>query len=95
MEPVDVADEKGNFSPFMGLDKTWKDDLAKGVADALRAELGRSAAKTVARWTGVTDRAAKKWLAGKAMPGGEHLVTLMRPSDAILAVVLRAAGICT
>ena len=82
---------KGTLVPFMGLDKTGKGDLARDIADALRTELGRSAAKTAARWTGVTDRAAKKWLAGKVVPGGEHLVTLMRHSDAVLAVVMKAA----
>lgn len=83
---------KGTLVPFMGLDKAGEGDIAKDIADALRAELGRCAAKTVARWTGVTDRAAKKWLAGRAMPGGEHLITLIRHSDAVLAVVLKAAG---
>jgi hypothetical protein len=85
--------EKGTKVPFMGLDKAENQDLAAAIADALRAELGsRSIAKTVARWTGVSDRAVKKWLAGKVVPGGVHLVALMRHSDEVLAVVLKAAG---
>lgn len=85
--------EKGTKVPFMGLDKRKPPDLASAIADALRAELGsRSIAKTVARWTGVSDRAVKKWLAGEAAPGGEHLVALMRHSDAVLKIVLAMAG---
>jgi hypothetical protein len=84
--------EKGTKVPFMGLDKAAEQELAIALADALRAELGsRSVAKTVARWTGVSDRAVKKWLAGKAIPGGMHLVALMRHSDQVLAAVLKAA----
>lgn len=53
--------EKGTKVPFMGLDKAAEQELAIALADALRAELGsRSVAKTVARWTGVSDRAVKK-----------------------------------
>ncbi len=85
--------EKGTKVPSMGLDKAESQAFAATIADALRAELGsRSVAKTVARWTGVSDRAVKKWLAGKVVPDGEHLVALMRHSDTVLAVVLRAAG---
>lgn len=85
--------EKGTKVPFVGLDKAESQCLSAAIADALRAELGsRSVAKTVARWTGVSDRAVKKWLAGTVVPGGDHLVALMRHSDAVLAVVLRAAG---
>lgn len=52
--------EKGTKVPFMGLDKAAEQELAIALADALRAELGsRSVAKTVARWTGVSDRAVK------------------------------------
>ncbi len=85
--------EKGTKVASMGLDKAESQDFAAAIADALRAELGsRSVAKTVARWTGVSDRAVKKWLARKVVPDVEHLVALMRHFDTVLAVVLRAAG---
>lgn len=58
--------EKGTKVPFMGLDKAAEQELAIALADALRAELGsRSVAKTVARWTGVSDRAVKKMAGGQ------------------------------
>lgn len=84
---------KGTKVPFAALDKAGFPDLASAIAGALRTELGsKSVAKTVARWTGVSDRAVKKWLAGSVVPGGDHLVALMRHSDAVWAVVRKAAG---
>ncbi|WP_081608900.1 hypothetical protein [Paramagnetospirillum caucaseum] len=84
---------KGTKVPFAALDSAESPDLAAAIADALRTELGsRSVAKTVARWTGVSDRAVKKWLTGKVVPNGEHLVVLMRHSDLVWAVVRKAAG---
>ncbi len=85
--------EEGTSVPFVVVDKIEEIDLAIAIAAALRTELrSRAVAKTVARWTGVSDRAVKKWLSGRAVPGGRHLVILMRHSDAVLSVVLRAAG---
>ena len=85
--------EEGTSVPFVIVDKIEGIDLAIAIAAALRAELrSRAVAKTVARWTGVSDRAVKKWLSGRVVPGGRHLVILMRNSDAVLSVVLRAAG---
>ena len=64
------------------------------VADALRQELGdtHQAIKTVMRWTGASERTIKNWLAGRSGPRGEHLVALVRHSDAVFEVFLRAAG---
>lgn len=86
--------EKGTFVSLSGLDKAAGNELATAIAAALRAELGGSRAlvKTVMRWTGASPTAVKKWLAGKAVPGGIHLVALMRHSDGVLEVVLAAAG---
>jgi hypothetical protein len=64
------------------------------IAAALRAELGNShqAVKTVMRWTGANDRTVKNWFAGRRGPRGEHLLALMRHSNAVLEVVLQLAG---
>jgi hypothetical protein len=41
------------------------------------------------RWTGAGERTAKTWLSG---PSGQHLIALMRNSDAVFALVLRLTG---
>lgn len=64
------------------------------VARALQMELGQSAraTKTIMRWTGVSERAAKYWLAGSRAPSGPQLILLARNSDAILHEFLRMSG---
>jgi len=66
---------------------------AAAIASALRQELGTSsqATKTVMRWTGASDRAAKYWLSGTRGPDGRHLILLARNSDAVLHSVLKMA----
>ncbi len=87
--------------PKMG--KTFPDDDERkgdrlkyqmAIAAALKRELGGShrAIKIVMRWTGVSERTAKNWLAGSHGPAGEHLVALMRNSNEVLAAVLVLAG---
>ncbi|WP_281972362.1 XRE family transcriptional regulator [Ruegeria faecimaris] len=78
-------------------DDEWKVDRLKyqvAIAAALKRELGGShrAIKIVMRWTGVSERTAKNWLAGSHGPAGEHLVELMRNSNEVLAAVLSLAG---
>ena len=67
---------------------------AAAVAAALRTELGGShrAIKIVMKWTGASERTAKNWLTGARGPTGEHLVSLVRHSDAALEVFLQLAG---
>jgi hypothetical protein len=67
---------------------------AGAIATALRAELGgtRQAMKTVMRWTDACERTAKNWIAGTRGPAGEHLILLLRNSDAVFEAVLRLAG---
>jgi hypothetical protein len=64
------------------------------VAEALREELGqgRRAIKTLARWTGASERAVKNWLSGANGPNGDHLVALARRSDIVLSALLGLAG---
>jgi hypothetical protein len=67
---------------------------AEAIAIALRNELGAThqAVKTVMRWTGAGERTAKNWLAGTRGPTGEHLLSLVRHSNAVLEAFLRLAG---
>ena len=66
----------------------------RAIAAALRGELGEThqAIKTVMRWTGAGERSAKNWLGGTRGPTGEHLLSLVRNSDAVLNAVLRLSG---
>ena len=84
--------------PKMG--KTFPDDdeqkgdrlkYRMAIAAALKRELGGShrAIKIVMRWTGVSERTAKNWIAGSHGPAGEHLVSLMGHSNEVLKVVLK------
>lgn len=61
---------------------------------ALASELGgtHQATKTAMRWTGVSERTARNWISGTHAPAGEHLVELMRNSDAVFLAVLSLAG---
>lgn len=61
---------------------------------ALTSELGgtHQATKTAMRWTGVSERTARNWISGTHAPAGEHLVELMRNSDAVFLAVLSLAG---
>ena len=52
----------------------------------------RRAIKTVAKWTGASERTAKNWLSGKRGPSGQHLIALLGQSDALLDRVLVLAG---
>ena len=64
------------------------------IAAALKSELGTShqAVKTVARWTGASERAVKYWFAASHGPSGEHLVAFVRNSDAVWRAVLFMSG---
>ena len=72
------------------------DELTYAVAigRALRAELGGShrAIKSIMAWTSANERTVKNWMAGSSGPRGDHLVDLIRHSDAVLGAVLRLAG---
>lgn len=89
---------KGNSLPKMGKElpiprRLKSSAYAAEIAKALRAELGGSnrAIKTLMRWTQASERTAKCWLAGASGPSGEHLVVLIRNSDAVLEAVFELA----
>ena len=69
------------------------DDYRKAVAMALHTELGSThrAIKSAMRWTGASERTVKYWFQGERGPSGEHLVSLVRHSEAVLIAVLTLA----
>lgn len=68
-------------------------DFAIAVARALQSELGDThrAVKTIMRWTGASERAAKNWLEGSAGPRGHYLIRLIAESDLVFELVINAA----
>jgi hypothetical protein len=88
--------EKCKILHLSKLDNAENTDLAVLVSVALRSELqdSRAMVKTIGRWTRAraSDRTIKTWLAGTAVPGSDHLITLMRESESVLKAVLAAAG---
>lgn len=44
------------------------------------------------RWTGASERTVKNWFAGTKGPSGDHLIVLVRYSDAVLDGFLQLAG---
>lgn len=79
-----------NYSGESFSDLSFRAALAK----VLKEELGGTnrAAKSIMKWANVSERTAKNWLGGTHSPSGEHLIELMRHSDAVLDVVLCLAN---
>jgi len=67
---------------------------AQAVAKVLATELKGThrAIKTIAKWTGASERTAKNWLAGRRGPSGPHLIALLSKSDVLLEQILLLAG---
>ncbi|HEY0329863.1 MAG TPA: hypothetical protein VGC77_12275 [Rhodopseudomonas sp.] len=65
--------------------------FAQVIADALHREFGQhnSSIKAVVNLTHANERAVKNWFLAKNGPTGEHLVDLVRTSDAVLEAVLQ------
>lgn len=90
---------KGNVLPKLGKElpitgRSGSIAYAPAIAEALSSELRGSnrAIKTVMRWTGASERTVKGWLSGTSGPNGEHLISLLQNSDALLERVLGLAG---
>jgi hypothetical protein len=80
----------GKTFPNVDGKKINRIEYPTAIAAALNRELGGShrAIKTVMKWTGVSERTAKNWIAGFHGPAGEHLIELLRNSDEVVATVL-------
>jgi len=84
----------GNTFQNVGKKENSQIEYREAIWRALTSELGgtHQATKTTMRWTGVSERTARNWISGTHAPAGEHLVELMRNSDAVLSAVLSLAG---
>lgn len=84
----------GKTFPEAESQKHLQTEYASSVAVALREELGDThrAIKTVMGWTGASERTVKNWFAGTSGPSGEHLVAVVRHSDAVFTVFMLLAG---
>lgn len=69
-------------------------EIADLIGRVLFDELGgtRRATKTVMRWTGVSERAARAWINGESCPSCRHLILLSSKSTSVLGAVLKMAG---
>lgn len=86
--------KKGKILPSRSQATKNEVDYANAISLALRAELGGShrAVKTIMQWTTANERTIKNWLAGTSGPRGQHLIDVIRHSDAVLSAVLCLAG---
>ena len=86
--------KKGKILPSRSQTTADEVSYANAISLALRAELGGShrAVKTILQWTTASDRTIKNWLAGTSGPQGQHLIDVIRHSDAALSTVLWLAG---
>ncbi|WP_371225832.1 XRE family transcriptional regulator [Roseovarius sp. 2305UL8-3] len=86
--------KKGNIFHGGSQDLVSAVEYREAVRSALTYELGGAgrAAKATIKWTGVSERTAKNWIAGSYGPSGEHLIGLMKHSDAVLDAILGLAG---
>lgn len=84
----------GRTIPEAGTQQHPEGGYATSIAVALREELGDThrAIKTVMGWTGASERTVKNWFAGASGPSGEHLIAVIRHSDAVFAVFMVLAG---
>lgn len=64
------------------------------VSSALAVELGAGggAAKTIMRWSNVSDRTARNWLGAEKAPGGHHLIMLARHSPLVWRSIQELSG---
>jgi len=84
----------GNNLPIRATTALAGGEYATQIAQALRRELGNSrrTIKTLMRWTGVSERTAKNWLAAKRGPSGLDLLILGKYSDEVLLAMAALMG---
>lgn len=82
-------------SKFPGGQVELTDQVVAGmIGAALRSQLGgsRQAAKTVMRWTHVSDHTARSWINGQTSPSSLHLLELATQSEPVMAAILKLTG---
>jgi hypothetical protein len=86
--------KSGKTFPIADTPSFSSQSFNEAVADALRRDFGGSpaAVKRVAKLVTANERAVKNWFEGRNGPNGEHLVSLMHHSTAVLETVLGLSG---
>jgi len=84
----------GKRFPRSGVKRLERQHFAIELGKALRSELGgtHQTVKTIMRSTCASERTIKNWLDGSHGPSSEHLIEVIRHSDAVCSLVLRLAG---
>lgn len=88
-----MVPKSGGKLPFSPLTLS-EAEFAGYIGAALQRELGasRGAAKTVMRWTHVSNHTARSWLHGQTSPSGLHLVELAAQSTPVMHALLQLTG---
>lgn len=86
--------KSGKTFPVAGTSTFDSVAFQAAIAGALRTDFGGSTAsvKRLARMTGANERSVRNWFDARNGPSGQHLVTLMRHSPAVVEAVLAMAG---
>jgi hypothetical protein len=86
--------KKGRSFPRGRSHALVREQLAIEISRALRTELGGThrTVKTIMSWTTASERTIKNWLEGNHGPSGQHLIEVIRHSDAVYSLVLQLAG---
>src|SRR3989442_12327507 len=89
-----IQSTTGNGFPESPSDNVVNGRFAQGIADALRRDFGEThaAVKTVVDLTDANERSVKNWFMAKNGPTGQHLIDLVRTSDARLGAWLSMAN---
>ncbi len=88
-----IRSDSGNTFPI-GPPGVGDERYAVVIAKALHSHFGGThvAVKSVVALTGANERSVKNWFDAKNGPSGEHLIGLVRHSDAVLEAVLVLSG---
>lgn len=86
--------KKGKIFPDSSKEGRTGLSYSIAIGRALRAELGGShrSVKTIMSWTAANERTVKNWLSGTSGPRGEHLIDIVRHSDAAFFTFLQLSG---
>lgn len=94
MNTRNIRSDSGNPFPVGPPPITGDQRYAGVIADALRRHFGgtHAAIKSVVALIGANERSVKNWFGARNGPSGEHLIDLVRHSDAVLEAVLVLSG---
>lgn len=89
-----LRSDSGKTFPVAGSPAFDSLTFQAAIADALRRDFGGSTAavKRVAKLVRANERGVRNWFDARNGPSGEHLVTLMQHSPAVVQAVLVMSG---